>query len=97
MTCEHQAFRVQANIGRISKEEGGPITHYTADVTIHCAECGEPFEFLGLPIGSSAYGAATSLGGLELRAAIKPQNGPSPPLGLPCFSVKVTTPEGMKQ
>lgn len=94
MTCEHVNFKANVSVGRLSLEDGGPITHYSADVTIECAECGEPFEFLGLPVGLTSYGATTSLDALELRAAIKPQNGPAPPPGLAGFSVKVTTPEG---
>ncbi|WP_135210379.1 hypothetical protein [Vitreimonas flagellata] len=97
MTCEHPEFRAQVGVGRLSQVEGGPITHYTAEIAIKCVACGEPFQFLGLPMGSNAYGAATSVDALELRAAIKPQNGPEPPPGLPGFSVKVTTPPGAMQ
>lgn len=97
MTCAHENFKCHCGVGRLSAEEGGPITHYTAEIRIECAECGEPFQFLGLPMGHSAYGAATSVDALELRAAIKPQNGPMPPPGLIGFSVSMKIGEGSKQ
>lgn len=92
-TCKHENFRAQVDVNRLSKTEGGPITHYSADVRIKCAQCGTPFEFMGLPVGLNAYGVAVDLEGTELRAAIKPLNGPMPPAGLPGFSVRIGSPQ----
>lgn len=88
MTCEHNKFNASADIGRLSKEDGGPVTHYCADIKIACAECGKPFEFIGLPLGCSGYRPTVSMDGLELRAPLMPQ-GMTPPEGLIGFSVNL--------
>lgn len=87
MSCEHRNFCCHAAISRISQKEGGQITHYGAEISIKCTDCGEPFQFIGLPMGHSPYTSMTSFDQLELRAAIKPQNGPFPPDGLPGFTI----------
>jgi hypothetical protein len=86
--CEHNVFAVNANIGRLSQTEGGPITHYVAEITVKCDECGMPFEFVGLPLGVSAYRPTVSIDGLELRAPITPP-GTKPPDGLLGFAVRM--------
>jgi len=43
---------------------------FAADVRIKCAQCGEPFRFLGLPCGVDLDGAAVSADGTEARLAI---------------------------
>lgn len=70
--CEHQKFECQANIGRLSHEEGGPIIGYTAGITVKCAECGLPFRFLGLAAGNHYFEPRVSIDGTELRAPIEP-------------------------
>lgn len=65
MKCEHHNFSAQVNVNRL--EESG---RFNADVRIQCAECGEPFRFLGLPAGIDLNGAAVSVCGTEARLAI---------------------------
>jgi hypothetical protein len=72
MTCEHKSFRCAANIGRLSHDEGGPITGYVADIKIECAECGLPFRFIGLNAGSHFAEPRVSIDGTELCAPIEP-------------------------
>lgn len=70
--CTHNSFRCNAKIGRLSRDEGGPITGYTADVSISCAECGLPFRFIGLSAGNHFHEPRVSIDGTELRAPIEP-------------------------
>ncbi len=70
--CEHQAFRCAANIGRLTREEGGPVTGFSAEIKIECAECGVAFRFIGLQAGNSHREPRVSIDGTELRAPIKP-------------------------
>ena len=49
--CEHEEFECHSAIGRLSREDGGPITLYCADIKVNCRQCGKPFEFVGLPLG----------------------------------------------
>lgn len=86
--CKHENFKAEVKVGRLSQVEGGPVTHYCADVTVCCAECGLPFQFSGLPLGMSAYTATMSMDGLELRAPLMPM-GEKTPEGLPGFSVRI--------
>ena len=75
-TCEHMNFRSHVNIGRLTKGDGGPVTHYTADVTIFCADCEMPFRFVGLPAGYHFAEPRVSIDRLELRAPIEPAEYP---------------------
>lgn len=84
--CEHMNFKAEVNVGRLSQEEGGPITHYCADIIVSCVECNQPFEFIGLPIGASGYHPTVSFDGTQLRAPIMPL-GLKPPEGLIGFSI----------
>lgn len=88
MVCEHENFSVNADIGRLSMVDGGPITHYCADVSVSCADCGQKFQFVGLPLGCSAYRPTVSMDGLELRAPLMPE-GVKVPDGIPGFDVRI--------
>lgn len=89
MACDHESFRAQCDISRLSTDEGGPITHYTAELRVYCAECGEQFEFQGLPGGYSAYNPTVDLGRGTANLPLMPP-GQKPPEGLPGFAVQVT-------
>jgi hypothetical protein len=86
--CEHMEFAAKVNVGRLTETEGGPVTGYTADVTIKCAQCGLPFQFLGLEPGVDTQGARVSLDGLEARIAISPQGVKPNPLQRMSFNIK---------
>lgn len=72
MTCQHGKFRANVRVTSLEGVEG-----FTADITISCAECGEPFRFLGVEAGSSPHFPRVSVDGLELRAPIAPQGMPT--------------------
>jgi len=48
--CDHQRFRSHVHVMRHAETEGGPITSYSAGLTITCAECGTPFVITGFPL-----------------------------------------------
>lgn len=70
--CQHMNFAADVKVGRLTQVEGGPITGYTADVTVKCAECGLPFRFVGLAAGNHYAEPRVSADGTELRAPIEP-------------------------
>lgn len=70
--CEHLNFQASVGVNRLSAEEGGPITSYSADVRIHCAACGLPFTFRGFPLGLGINMPTVSVGGEEARLPIEP-------------------------
>lgn len=70
--CEHMNFAANVSVGRLTKDDSGPVTGYTADVTVKCAECGLPFRFVGLAAGNHFAEPRVSIDGTELRAPIEP-------------------------
>ena len=69
MTCTHtKAHRAEVKVGFM--EDSG---RFIADVTIVCADCGEPFRFLGLPAGVSFERPMVSIDSCELHVPIEPQ------------------------
>ena len=74
-SCKHLKFHVDAAVSRLTKEEGGPVLGFTADIKIRCADCWQSFAFLGLESGSSPNRPMVSFGGDELRAPITPIKG----------------------
>lgn len=72
MACEHLNFKANVRVGRLTKEDGGPVTGYCADVQVTCAECGLPFRFIGLEAGNHFAEPRVSVDGTELRAPIEP-------------------------
>ena len=66
--CPHLSFRAQVNVNRM--EDTG---RFSADVTVWCAECKLPFEFVGVPSGLDWARPMVSIDGTELRAPIEPQ------------------------
>lgn len=63
--CKHENFQAKVKVNRLT--DSG---RFSADVTINCIECGEPFRFLGLPCGTDLNGATVSVDGTEARLAI---------------------------
>lgn len=90
MTCPHENFGVQANVGRLMRSEtDSTVVGYSVDLTVRCMDCNEPFEWMGLPMGWLASEPACSVDGLEARMPIRPQSAARDfGLGLPGFTVK---------
>jgi hypothetical protein len=68
MDCQHEDFKVEADVTRLS--DSG---RYTMDVRVRCTQCNLPFRFIGLPAGLDLNGAATSADATEARLAIAPK------------------------
>lgn len=78
--CAHENFRCDCSIGRLTKEEGGEVASFVAEIKVQCAECDLPFHWVGVPGGVSYRRPMSSADSLELRAPIAPgaefQRGP---------------------
>lgn len=72
MTCQHENFIAGVQVARLFHDDGGPVTGYTAEVTIRCRGCGLPFRFIGLAAGNHYAEPRVSVDGLELRAPLEP-------------------------
>lgn len=73
--CKHMNFAADVAVARL--EDTG---RFMADVRVRCADCGEPFQFLGLEPGLDRNGAMVSIDGLEARMAILPNSQVMSPL-----------------
>jgi hypothetical protein len=71
--CTHVNFSATVGVCRLTETKGGPVTGYVAEVRVNCADCGKPFQFLGLDPGLDTQGARVSLDGLEASLALVPQ------------------------
>lgn len=76
--CPHEDFEAVVSVTRLTDAEGGPVTGFSAEVTVQCAAegCAEPFVFVGAPTGYSPRQPMTSFDGRTLRAPIRPANAP---------------------
>lgn len=85
MTCKHMEFSANVAVNRF-EDSGG----FMADVRICCKDCGQPFRFLGLPMGLHFGGATVGADGTEARLAICPANEEAKFPDVLGFSVKAS-------
>ena len=83
--CEHKDFRAKVGVARLEDTK-----QFMAEITISCADCGLPFQFLGLEPGLDTHGARMSLDGLEANIAIVPQGAVPNPLQRMAYGVTVS-------
>lgn len=82
--CKHKNFDANVEVSRLED-----IGRFTADVRIHCRDCGVPMRFIGLPAGVDLNGAAVSADATEARLAIAPRGEVIPPIeGPQGFSIR---------
>ena len=86
--CPHLNFAASVEVNRLTDVEGGPVTGYSADITVQCADCGEPFRWIGVPAGMSPARPMCSADEAELHAPIRPASSdPDFGLGIPGFAI----------
>jgi hypothetical protein len=69
MNCQHKDFRAHVVVNRIED-----VGRFTADVRINCAECGLPFEFVGVgECGFSYEHPTVDPSAQELRVPVRPK------------------------
>lgn len=67
--CNHEHQEVGARV--VGLDEGEGVHRFLAEMSITCADCGEPFGFRGLPCGvSTAGGAYVDPAATELRVVL---------------------------
>lgn len=93
--CQHLEFVSNMVVVRhADNETDNNIIGYSAKITVRCAECEKPFQFLGLPMGLDTQGARVSVDGLEARIAISPQGVQPSPMDRRLFDVRKRPGEG---
>lgn len=70
--CAHPDFEARVNVTRLSADgdAASEVHAFTADITVRCAVCGEPFGWKGPPVGLSSSEPRVSADALELRAPL---------------------------
>ena len=76
MSCKHDSFDVHAMVNRIED-----IKRFHMDIRVKCADCGNPFRFIGLPMGLDFNSPTVEANGQEGRFPIYPAGEEVP--GLP--------------
>jgi hypothetical protein len=76
--CKHFNFTASNRVARLT-EENNPenITGYSMDVRVKCADCGLPFEFIGMPGGYSPAQPMVNFDATEARMPIRPSTDPA--------------------
>lgn len=93
--CPHEEFSADVAVHRLTDTDDGPTIAYSAEITIVCAQCGEPFRWCGVKAGFSPAHPMCSPDERTLRAPIRPASAdPDFGLGIPGFAVQVVIPEG---
>ena len=82
-SCRHKDFVATVRVCRL-EDSGG----FIAEIRISCAECGLPFQFLGLEPGLDLQGARVSIDGLEANIAIVPRDTKPSPLQRMAYGVR---------
>lgn len=82
MKCEHKDFTAHVVVTRIEDVKG-----FFADIRVKCADCGLPFEFVGVDAGLSYEKPMASVDAQELRAPIRPKGCKILP-AVPGFNVR---------
>jgi hypothetical protein len=67
--CEHFNFDASVEVNRLED-----VGKFQAGIRIVCRDCGQPFRFLGLPMGVDLAGATTNGDATEARMAIAPKD-----------------------
>ncbi len=95
-SCPHQTFHADVTVNRVGEQDpgaDGAPRGYMCDVTVGCADCGEPFRFTGLTSGLSFAHPTVNVTEQTLHAPIRPASAdPDFGLGLPGFSIKAVYP-----
>lgn len=86
--CPHEDFEASVEVNRLTSSEGGPVTGYSADISVRCANCGEPFRWVGCQAGLSPARPMVSADEATLHAPIRPASAdPDFGLGIPGFAI----------
>ncbi|MFF7901208.1 hypothetical protein ACFZCV_20785 [Streptomyces sp. NPDC007920] len=93
--CLHENFDALVAVARITASDTDPTPiAYNANVTVQCADCGEPFRWTGLRAGVSHRQPMCNIDETELHAPLRPASAdPDFGLGLPGFAVTFRGPD----
>lgn len=87
--CPHENFEAMVDVNRLTATEGGQVEGYSANIRVTCADCGEPFRWIGAGAGLRPDRPCVSVDETEMRAPLRPASSdPDFGLGIPGFSIR---------
>ena len=96
--CPHEAFEAFVEVNRVLADGADPDaapTAFVAEVAVRCAQCEEPFRWVGVPAGLSGANPTCATDGLILNAPLRPASSdPDFGLGMQGFAVTAHTGDG---
>ena len=90
--CEHQNFAARVDTHRLT-DAAGRVRNFVAEVSISCAECGEPFHFIGPETGYSFRRPTVDVPATTLHAPIAPGERPLSEVGRIAFEMPSKEPQ----
>lgn len=92
LPCPHEDFDALVEVNRITDSDGGPVTAYSAGITVSCRGGGEKFRWVGVPAGLRPDRPMVSVDETELPAPLRPASAdPDFGLGIPGFAIRVVS------
>ncbi len=88
--CPHLHFTADVAVNRVGEAEtvDGLPCAYVADIRVVCAQCDEPFRWVGVRAGVSFNRPMVSVDETELRAPLRPASSdPDFGMGIPGFAI----------
>jgi hypothetical protein len=76
--CDHEQFKSRVSVAHPRDNKDEPEAGYSATISIRCALCGQPFEFVGVSEEPSAERPMVAHEGIELRAPLRPKGMAKP-------------------
>lgn len=77
--CKHEHFQAHVDVNRLTRSDDGyrppdeaTVVGFSADIAIHCADCEQPFRFIGLPVGLVPDQPTSDANATQMRAPIEP-------------------------
>jgi hypothetical protein len=88
--CEHMDFAAVVEVARLARSKVDPtITGYSATIQVRCADCDEPFRWIGVPAGLLPTQPTCSVDETALCAPLRPASSdPDFGLGIPGFAIR---------
>lgn len=86
--CPHENFTASVEVNRLTASDDDAVIGYSADITVNCIDCGEPFRWTGLQAGLSPQRPMCSIDETVMSAPLRPASAdPDFGLGLPGYAV----------
>lgn len=87
--CPHEDFEANVEVNRLTKADDDPtVIGYSADITVRCVACQEPFRWTGLRAGYSPHRPMCSVDETTLVAPLRPASAdPDFGMGIPGYAV----------